>query len=552
MSIIGYPPSRRVLERDRLQRLALGVWVRLDEERLDATSLWGGYGLSASPLAVVGRHALRGPATADAAPPPHGFVGLKRLIEEAHDVAIVPYADSRTHICVPFTHVAVLYNRSVSGLETLQGDLADAIAEAFGPYVDPRLPPRVRCFHVEDLRPGNADDGYLRIYLGNGIFLPERNRGNARLTQFGQLHLRKRGEDSSHHAVLPDGSQAAFHIGQTGIAVSGHASLSPAVCTPVLHEDADSHGTVFYVGRRQEFEGLRFHALQEPGRPPVDYRLTDPDAGDAEIAPDSDLAPERWYGVWRYVARDGNARRREPAFEFMVTPDTLHPGRLLHERPEGPHLQVMGLVAPNPQRVSGVARFWLDLDSDGRPLSDWLAARTQALVLGGNGLAAVYDRERGRFLAAGEHVGRSPVLAAGGRRLRVREIEDVAPGSVLIEDAGAAAALGFIGLPRPDRVRQITFAPGLSAGPGGLSLDWLDAAGLIEHTADADDTPRTGGRQRPYRGLADFHGDTMPPARLQWEPGGGLRQVTDAGPGRLLSPGAEIMLGPLKVRYVPG
>jgi hypothetical protein len=382
------------------------------------------------------------------------------------------------------------------------------------------------------------------------------------------LWLRRPGEDTTYRPRLPGGRlgpaagdgdagglDAAFYRGQMGLAFSGHASLAPAV-SPILADDAQNYGAVFYLGRRRDTDGVRFHAWQadrgvDRPRLHAEYRVTDPHAGHMEIGDNEDLLAGRWYGVSRFVGGAGSGEpksRDSNVFEFQFTPDGLRSGRLHAEDPGGPVLEVLGFVVPKPSPSGPVARLWIDFDADGRPVADWLTARKQALVVGANGYAGVFDRDLDAFGERSKPVGTAPELKVGGRRLRISDLhgsqhDESAPTLLLIEDASSRHAFGYVTLD-PD---------GKAAADGTIEIDveWLDAAGLVELApADAPELDRPPGHGQRFSGLAAWH-ETGPLA-LQLATDGTLRRARAAPGNRGIAPGADAMLGPLRVRYVPG
>lgn len=564
MATIG-TPARNLSKAERNSRLALGLSIGIDEARLEPQSLWEGFGTIAGPIAqsstpilrLAQQLGFRGLPDDTIPAIPRQFGGLKSLIDVVHDQAPVAYGLGQIEIAVPFSQVAVLTDDSIVGLDNLERTLTDAMEREFGAFIDPRQPPRVRFFMSPGLGSDPRGNRHLRFYVGNGIFVPPRYL--AKHTQVGQLWLRRPGDATTFVPILPSGDVAAFHEGQTGLAFSGDVGLAPAVCRDVLNRDAAEFGTVFYVGRLRDTEGVTFRAWRGKPGDGVDvrvrYQVTLPEQAHQEMGEEADLEPYRWYGVRRYVEGSGGPSR-ELAFEFYFAPDSERPGRLLAHLPDGPALEVTGIVLPYPSMNESVARVWVDFDAEGRPVSNFLSARLQSLVIGPTGLAGLFDRVRGAFLERGVPVSERPAFTIAGRQVKIEDMSDGGVPRLLLQSSGGPG-FGYISLPsRTEAPRGFNVGSVATAEPANRSSDWLDAAALVEMAAD-DEVQASAAegvvRRQPFLGLSGWHKDYGSGAgALQWDASGNLRVVRESGGAQPVAPGVDFMLGPLRVRYDPG
>lgn len=565
MAIIG-TPARLIGDRERTRRLALGLSVGLDDQRLELQSLWEGFGNIAGPLVQAGtplrrlarRAGILKEDDGPAAPLARQFIGLKHLVDLAHDQAPVAYANAQIEIAIPFGQIAIVSDQSVIGLDHLERSLTDAMASEFGAYIDPRQPPRVRFLHAHEIGADPGGSRHLRFYIGNGIFVPQ--AGLSSRTQAGHLWLRRPGDaDNFYVARLPDGSEAAFHDGQTGIAFSGSVALTPATCREVLFNEAEQFGSVFFVGRQRETLGVTFQAWQAgddgSARERATYQLTMPDHNHEELQGTVTLEPYHWYGVRRFSG-EGRSRKREIAFELCFAPDSARPGRLQRQRPAGPHLEVTGFLVPDPQREERAARVWVDFDAAGNLVANALTPRMRSLVVGPTGLVGVFDRDGGGYSERGISIERQPTVSVAGRQLRVSEFQGSPSGHLMVQALGGSS-FGYVALPpRVEAPRGFLVGPAPSTDGVNRPFDWLDAAGLVEARDEAPEpsAPGVGSvRPQPYVGLASWLQSAGASAvSLLWDAAGNLRVGREAGGSQAIAPGTDILLGPLRVRFEPG
>lgn len=552
---IGDPVSKLSTEAKR-ERLAFAALVSSVGEELDARDIWDGDRSMGDPVVDLGGRVVRflrrlrrlgsgkptGPGIDLKNLPKAGFVGLRPLLELAHDTAQVHYERNLINIAVPYTHVAVLSDQSTLDLGPLEDRLEREIWSHFGQYVDPRLGVRVRFFTA---------DGYsgLRAYFfGSGIFLPEQ-RGSAG-ARAGELSLRKAAGSPEFTPALPDAMPAAFYPGQTGLAFSGNNILTPAVSAEVLGEEATLHKSVFYVGRRRETSGVTFEAMI-PDRmgakgKEVRYRLADGAAGGPELREDVTIEPGRWYTVRRMLGYD-----RTDVFQFRYTGDGLRSGRLQPRRPDGPVLEVIAINLPSPLEHQSVVRQWLDFTEEGHLCSHWLAKRAHSLVVGRAGTVGMYDRAAATFRRRGQHFADQPVFQAGNRSLQVQPVEGSGGQFIEVSDA-AGGALGYISLPDPRRATSWGLSTVSTSEESHLSLDWLDAAGLVELASDQFDEGQTESTRDVAQRVIGLGQWSLATASMEWGPGEVLMVRDKTGEWMRLPPGEPHDIGPIRVRYRQG
>lgn len=559
MSTIG-APARRPRGAASAQQLAFGVGAPIGDREIDVPQLWSGFDRVLPPLDGAGGKLWRLGRRPSAEPAPaetrdagsarssgRGFVGLRGLIELVHDTAPVTYASGRVEIAVPFSHVMILAEQDTFGLEEVARGLEREMIDAFGRHIDPRLGARVRFYRSAPARPGAAEER-LVCFVGKGIFVPQ---AAGRRHRVGRLELRRPGDDAVSEPLLPDGNEAAFHPGQSGLAFSGSLRLTPAVAG-VLRHDATHYGTAFFLGRRRETGGMTFHAFDARAAAPAGartatYGVMDPRRPDSELRDSDHLEPGIWYEVRRFVAaEDGGAPDREHAFDFRFRPDDGAAGGLAETRPPGPCLDVVALKLPDPRRSGGIARLWVDFTEAGRIVSTWLDERSFALTIGANGAVGLFDRREGEFVRGGGVLGSRLELTIGGHRWAIEELEG---GRMLaLRGLGAVNGLGHLALAAPPGVAS-ALTTAASAHADDLALVWLGAVGLVELTGEIE-AEQTAPASR-FVDLAAWHDAAGSEAMLTLRPDGRLN-VGDGRNARPLERHAEVELGPLIVRYSPG
>ncbi|MGH6816579.1 MAG: hypothetical protein ACREC6_12830 [Hyphomicrobiaceae bacterium] len=556
MRTIGSPA--RLSEAVKNQRLAHAETVPVQpSDLIEAHAIWQGSGALADPIGRVGgvlNRLLRrnGPAADGAAHAqgPPTFVGLRRMVEEIHDIARVTYGRNTIDIAVPHTHVAILTEQDADNFRPIEDQLEHEVWSDFGRFVDPRLGVRIRFFQV------HGGSRQIVYFIGGGIHIPDRQRAAAACA--GELLLRRGKAGKEFTPTLPGGTPAAFHPGQTGLAFSGLDSLTPAICTPILEAESQEHGSYFYLGRRRDIVGVTFQGVQAPRAKPtrsgvsgLRYMLVDETAGGSELRDNSLLAPGRWYGVRRYVQPAGGGPwDRQDVFEFRFSGDGLRPGRLQTAKSSGPVLNLMGLLVPNPAAVRSIKQLWIDFTPEGHLCSHWLATRAFSLVIGATGFVAVYDRSTCSFVEAGVSSSKMPAVAVGDHVLTVEPVSE-SNGRMLEIRPEPGARLGFMALPEPANAPRFTVTPIASNRSSDLSFDWLDAAGLVE-IADSgldEDGVRTVHRlQQRYKGLSEWHKTAS--CMMEWEAGRRLAAHENVGGSVTLESGDFLDVGPLRLQFV--
>ena len=422
---------------------------------------------------------------------PEKKFGILALAEQVSDVFSVGAGSTGVAVEVPYPHWALVAGFLPSrNTEDIEDDLRRDLDEQWRPYVDPIVGPRISIYR--DLE---RVDGGLALFVGRGVFLPERDEN-----PIGSVQVKL--ADGSGNPVeprLPDGRPAGIYRGQSYLAFAEHAAHAPATCS--LLEDP-KHLYVLQLERQSGWRADKASGdvcLTTIPRAPLEGSDARPDPRPVNPPPDGyDAAFDIWRdGACRlkvYVIRD---RRRSI---------------LRRERPPSVQetLEVIGILAPDlPSFGRQIHRWWIDLDDRNLLVASASTTVAKSIIFAERSVET-YERASNRFRAGSEPVFHLEQREVGGRDRWVAVRVERLPLGVLLPPM-TPQAIGYDNKSSADIYQ----------------LDWLDFAGAVE--------PVFGQTIR----LAEAAAGAADPS---------TRQMPSVEEVARMTPGKEFFLGPLLVR----
>jgi hypothetical protein len=418
--------------------------------------------------------------------------GILALADRVNDVFRAGAGPAMTSVEIPYAHLALAAGFPIAGDPTDYAEnLRIELQERWKPYLDPVVGVRVELYRDPD-----RSDNHLSLFLGRGIFLPERDE-----KPIGSVEIALAdGSGDSTQPCLADERPAGLYRGQNALVFADAPARAPAFCR-LLNDPHHIYVMQFVPSstwRGDRTSGGIHLTLLPTGR-----------VGPDDARPDvKAMPPPPGYDAAFKILRDGSD---------YLTVRVLRDRRIsaLRQAPPAagaPVLELVGILVPDRQLFGReIDRWWIDLDDNDLLVSGASVSVAKSLIFSDRSVEA-YDWRTNRFRIGSDPAVRFESCQFGGRERTVVRLRSERP-------------LGFL-LPPP--VRQAIGFDGIRGGDSAYYLDWLDYAGAID--------PLFGGSERL---AAAFAGSVAEPKAAQ---------VPSAAEVAQMAPGAELFVGPLRVR----
>ena len=350
--------------------------------------------------------------------------GILALADRVNDVFRAGVGSAATSVEIPYAHLALVAGFPLTrDPDDFANDLRLELEQRWKPYLDPIPGMRVELYRDQD-----RTDGRLSLFLGRGIFLPDRNE-----RPIGSVEISLAdGSGDWIEPRLPDGRLAGLYRGQGVLAIADRPARAPAFCG-LLNDPRHIYVLQFIPSNTWRAE--RTSGAVHLTCLPVD-RIGPDDARPDVRAVD----PPQGYDAAFNILRDGND---------YLTVRVIRDRRISALRrtpPPGgaPRLEVIGMLAPDRQLFGReVDRWWIDLDTEGLLVSGASATVARSLIFSKRSVET-YDWRTNRFRTGSDPAVRFESCQFGGReRTIVRLVGDRALGFLM--PPPTRQAVGFDG-----------------------------------------------------------------------------------------------------------